>query len=264
MRAGAAIAGWTATVLAGAAAALPAELAPHRAYYELVLAGESSHLIDAEGAFAVEWQAHCEGVAGRQRLWFVGRLPDGGAFDYDVRFTTFESADDRHMRFSMRSYQEGDLIEEFRGQARMPEDGGAGRATYTVPAGVEMRLPPNTLFPTRHVERLIERAEAGAPVDSFGLFDGAGVGSDALSFVTAAIGEPVPPAPDATGQSERAWPVALAYHPVAEGDGGTPLFELSFQLTADGVMRDVVLDYGAFALKARLDRLERLTSPECG
>ncbi len=264
MRAGAAIAGWAAAVVAGSAAAVPAELAPHRAYYELVLAGESSQLVDAEGAFAVEWRAHCEGVSGRQRLWFVGRLPGGGAFDYDVRFSTFESADDRHMRFSMRSYQGGELIEEFRGQARMPDDGGAGRATYTVPAGVEMRLPPDTLFPTRHVERLIERAEAGAPVDSFGLFDGAGVGSDALAFVTAAIGEPVASAPEATADAARAWPVALAYHPVAEGEGGTPLFELSFELSAEGVMRDVVLDYGAFALEARLDRLERLTPPECG
>jgi hypothetical protein len=244
-----------------AATAARAGLVPHRAFYELALAGDSGDLVAAEGAYAVEWRAHCEGMASRQRLWFVGRLPGGGTLDYDVRFSTFESRDGRNMRFSMRSYQGDALVEEFRGHARMPAAGGAGRATYTVPEGVEMRLPPGTVFPKRHVDRLIRRAEAGDPVATFTLFDGAGVGADALSVVTAAIGEPVPLAADARG--ERAWPVALAYHPLAEGSTDTPIFELAFELATDGIMREVVLDYGAFALEANLQRLERLDAPSC-
>jgi len=251
--------GLLAGLVASAAAAAPAQIMPHRALYELGLAGRTSTLVDADGAFAVEWRAQCEGIASRQRLWFVGSLPGGGELDYDVRFTTWESADDRRMRFSMRSYQDGRVVEEFRGQARMPEDGGPGRATYTVPKGVEMRLPPETLFPTAHMERLIDEAAAGAAVVSAALFDGAGVGSEALTFVTAAIGDPVAPR-DEIG---RAWPMALAYHALAEGGTDTPLFELSFELSEAGVMRHVRLDYGAFALKAELERFERLSPPRC-
>ena len=243
----------------GAAVAMPAGLEPHRAFYELALAGDSSALVDAEGAFAVEWRAQCGGVTSRQRLWFVGGLPGGGEFDYDVRFSTWEATDERRMRFSMRSFQDGSLIEEFRGHARMPEGGGAGRAVYTVPAGVEMRLPPDTLFPTAHLEELIDEAVAGSSVASAALFDGAGIGSDALTLVTAAIGDPVPSPSD----EERIWPMALAYHTLAEGDVEAPLFELSFELSEAGVMRHVLLDYGAFALSAELERFERLARPDC-
>jgi len=246
-------------VFAGAAAAAPADITPHRAFYELHLAGRSSTLVDAEGALAVEWRAQCGGVASRQRLGFVGSLLGGGELDYDVRVSTWEAADDRRMRFSMRSYQGGRLVEEYRGQARMPEGGGPGRATYTVPAGVEMRLPPDTLFPTGHMEQLIDQAAAGAAVASTALFDGAGVGRDALTFVTAAIGDPIPPADD----GDQAWPMALAYHALAEGDADAPLFELSFDLSDEGVMRNVVLDYGPFALRARLTRFQRLSPPRC-
>jgi hypothetical protein len=245
--------------VASAAVAAPAQIVAHRALYELGLAGRTSALVDADGAFAVEWRVQCEGVASRQRLWFVGSLPGGGKLDYDVRFSTWESADDRRMRFSMRSYQDGSLIEEFRGQARMPEGGGPGRATYTVPKGVEMRLPPDTLFPTAHMERLIDEAAAGSAVASAALFDGAGVGSEALTLVTAAIGDPVA----AEDEAKRAWPMALAYHALAEGDTDAPLFELSFQLSEAGVMRQVRLDYGAFALEAELERFERLSPPRC-
>ncbi len=251
--------GLLAGIVAGAGIAAPAQLTPHRAFYELGLAGRTSALVDADGAFAVEWRTQCEGVASRQRLWFVGSLPGGGELDYDVRFSTWESADDRRMRFSMRSYQDGSLVEEFRGQARMPEGGGPGRATYTVPEGVEMRLPPDTLFPTAHMERLIDEAAAGAAVSSSALFDGAGIGDEALTFVTAAVADPVA----AEGGDEQAWPMALAYHALAEGDADTPLFELSFELSEAGVMRHVLLDYGAFALRADLERFERLNRPRC-
>jgi hypothetical protein len=246
-------------LFAGTAAAAPADIVPHRAFYELRLAGRSSTLVDADGALAVEWRAQCGGVASRQRLGFVGSLLGGGELDYDVRVSTWEAADDRRMRFSMRSFQNGRLMEEYRGQARMPEGGGPGRATYTVPAGREMRLPPDTLFPTAHMEQLIDEAAAGAAVASAALFDGAGVGGDALTFVTAAIGDPLPSPAD----GEQAWPMALAYHTFAEDEGEAPLFELSFQLSDEGVMRNVVLDYGPFALRARLTRFERLSAPRC-
>jgi len=247
-----------------AASALPvaaAKLAPHRALYELSVADRGGSLIEARGAFAVEWRVQCEGITSQQHLWFVGRIEGGGEFDYDARFSTWESLDRRQMRFSMRSYQGGELVEEFRGQARMPADEAAGRATYTEPEGVEMTLPPETVFPTRHLEALIDRASAGERLARFEVFDGAGVGDDALSLVTAVIGDPV--TITAAPAEGRAWPMALAYHSLADDAAETPLFELSFALTADGVMHDVLMDYGGFALRARLEEFTRLSRPDC-
>ena len=236
-----------------------AQIAPHRAFYELTLAARAGPFVDAAGAFAVEWRARCEGTIGRQRLRFAGDLHGGGAFDYDIRLSTFESADHRRFRFSMRSHRGDELVRELRGEAELAGDGTPGRAVYAVPAGEEIPLPADTLFPTAHLERLIDTAAAGAKVASATVFDGADVGSEALNLITAAIGEPI----DAPEGGARAWPMALAYHPATPGEGGAPLFELSFALSEVGVMRDVVLDYGAFALEGTLTRLERLNLPRC-
>ncbi len=251
-------------VLAGTVAAFAlvpqaaAQLAPHRAFYELSLADMRGALSDARGAFAIEWRHACEGYTSSQRLWFVGRTDDGRTFDYDVRFSTWESADSTEMSFSMRTFAAGRLVEEVRGDAAVPADGSPGVAVYKEPRDLEVALPPGTLFPSRHLERLIEGADQGKRMVSVDLFDGAGTGEEALAKVTAVIGEPR----DAGG--ERSWPMALAYHDVAEDAIGTPQFELSFDLTARGVMRRAVLDYGDFALEAELDRIEMLMPAVCG
>ncbi len=241
------------------AAPAAAQLAPHRAVYELSLEATSPGLADAHGAFAIEWRQACSGTASQQRLWFVGRTQDGGTFDYDVRFATWESNDSSTLRFTMRSFAAGELVEEFRGTASMPNGGGPGGAVYTLPEGLEVRLPPGTVFPTRHLEQLIAAARAGERVTTSDLFDGAGDADDALAAVTAVIGDRVA----AEAAADEAWPVALAYHPLRADDVGMPAFELSFDLTGRGVMRRVVLDYGDFALRARLDEIEMLTPQAC-
>lgn len=237
-----------------------AQLAPHRAFYDLTLAEAAGGLVDARGAFAVEWRAACAGTTSRQRLWFVGQTDEGGTFDYDVRFSTWESADHARMRFSMRGFAGGTMVEEFRGTASMPSDGGAGRAVYSVPEGVEVALPPGTVFPTEHIDRLIALARDRERIVTFALFDGAGGIDDALAEVTAVIGDAKS---TARMGAEPAWPMALAYYPIAADDVETPEFEISFDLTARGVMERVVLDYGDFALRARLDELELLSRPHC-
>ncbi len=255
-------------VAATAAVALPveangAELSPHRAFYELNLAEVRGFVTDVRGAFAVEWRHACEGYTSEQRLWFVGRTDDGGSFDYDVRFSTWESADNRQMRFAMRSFAGGRLVEEVRGSAELPADGGPGRAVYTEPGNFEMQLPAGTVFPSEHMARLIDHAKSGDRVVSVDLFDGAGAGDDALAKVTAVIGDPLE-AKEQDTTLPRAWPMALAYHELVETEGlGTPVFELSFDLTADGVMRRALLDYGEFALDAELDQIEMLNQPVC-
>ena len=260
-------AAFTASLPMGSASA---QLLPHRAFYELSLAERRGYVADARGAFAIEWQRACDGFISHQRLWFVGSTDEGGSFDYDVRFSTWESADNTQMRFVMRSFAGGRLIEEFNGRAEVPADGGPGRAVYTEPGAFEIALPPGTVFPSRHIEALIEHALDGSRVASFDLFDGAGTGDDALAKVTAVIGDPLV-APRAGDGEERAadgvtpaWPIALAYHTLHESDGlGTPLFELSFDLTAEGVMRRATLDYGDFALDAELDEIEMLKAVPC-
>ena len=115
------------------------------------------------------------------------------------------------------------------------------------------------------MRRLIESAERGDVVVSHDLFDGSGL--EGLSRVTAVIGRsevaerPSPDDAEGTGAA-RTWPVSLAYHPEA-GVDDMPSFEISFDLTERGVLHDLVLDYGDFALKAEMEQLETFPEPVC-
>ncbi|TVQ37426.1 MAG: DUF1849 family protein [Geminicoccaceae bacterium] len=240
-----------------------AQLTPHRALYQLSLAEAGGGLAQASGAFAIEWRAGCEGYTTQQRLWFQGATDDGGLFDSDVRFSSWESADRTTLRFTMRSFAQGEVVEEFRGTATVPGDGMPGVAVYVLPEAGEMVLPPSTIFPTEHLRQLLATAKAGGQVVSHDVFDGSGHALDALAAVTAIIGQPSFPLEDEDEGELESWRVALAYHDPSDFDAGVPVFELRFVLTEKGLMHDVHLDYGDFALKAKLDQMAWLPWPEC-
>ncbi len=253
----------SAAVLGSAAPALaaPVDLLSHRAAYRLSLAdaGAVGGLSAVRGALVMEWRASCEGWLSNQQLGFVAEAAEGPGFSYDVRFSSWESVDNRKLRFNVRTRDDTGAAEDVRGQATLDGPGGAGVVNYAEPEVSVVTLPKGTLFPTEHVRSLIRAAEAGQRVVSHDVFDGSG--PDALTRVTAVIGD-ARPARDAEAGGERVWPVNLAYYSLSEPDG-TPSFELAFEMAADGVLYDVTLDYGDFKLKADLERMERFDAPSC-
>jgi hypothetical protein len=139
-----------------------------------------------------------------------------------------------------------------------------GLASFSTPQEKEVKLPPGTVFPTDHLRRLLAGARAGVQFVSHDVFDGWGF--DSLTQITSAIGSPrkiEARADDATdGSAERAWPVSMAYYNV-EHPTDMPEFEASFLLGENGVLRDLILDYGDFSLDAKLEKLELLDRPKC-
>jgi hypothetical protein len=257
------LAGAALAVAAGAVGAAPVELVSHRASYRLSLAeaAAASGLSGVQGGLVIEWRAACDGWISNQRLGFVADTTEGTGFSYDVRFSSWESLDDTRLRFNVRTFDDGSVTEEFRGQAALEAPGARGIVRYTVPDREPLELPAGTLFPTEHVRRLIQAARSGAFVLTHEVFDGSG--PEGLTRVTAVIGRPktVQPAPDRP--AEQVWPVSLAYHSL-KGSAETPDFEIAFDLTQGGVLYDVVLNYGDFTLKAELEQLETFPPPLCG
>ena len=248
--------------LGSAAADARVDLLSHRAVYRLSLvdSDRSIGVTSVDGGLVLEWRASCEGSISNQRIGFVASLGDGPGFVYDVRFSSWESPDNTRLRFNVRSFDDGHLFEEYRGEAKLDGKGGAGHASFVAPADEEIELPRGTLFPTEHMRRLVESAERGDVVVSHDLFDGSGL--EGLSRVTAVIGRAQAaerPSPD---DAERSWPVSLAYFTTA-GVDDLPSFEIMFDLTERGVLHDLVLDYGDFALKAEMEQLETFPAPDC-
>jgi hypothetical protein len=247
--------------------ALPAAatLEPHVASYRLALARSPDlgmPFIEVRGGLVIEWRLACDGWLSRQRLAFVGTLGEGGSLSHDVRFSSWEALDGSRLRYSYRSYGDSELQEDFRGEAHLDPSGG-GVASFAEPNEREIRLPPDTMFPTAHIEEVLAQARAGERFVSHEVFDGAGF--DSLTQITSVIGQPqrVEPMVQNHGGSARAWRVSMAYYDLQEGSSDTPKFEAAFLLGENGVIRDVVLDYGEFQLEATLEKLELLDRPAC-
>ena len=152
------------------------------------------------------------------------------------------------------------MAEEFRGEATLDRPDGSGSVHYAVPNTDTLDLPAGTLFPTEHIRRLIQAARERRSVVANEVFDGSG--PDALTRVTAVIGDARQQAATGDQPAGVRWPVSLAYYDLKDANS-TPQFELSFDLADNGVLYNVMLNYGDFALKADLEKVDTFAAPVC-
>jgi len=244
-------------------------LAPHRATYEMKLsvARPNSGIVEVNGNMVLETVDSCEGWNVRQRIKLTFLRNDGEEFETDSSFTSYESKDGLNLSFSVRNVQNDEVEEELRGQASLEGIGGKGRASFTLPEPRSFELPAGTLFPTSHLALIIKHARQGDKSVSYKVFDGARL--DGAFQVNAVIGRPPQPvagAPAVRGDvsllRQPAWGVRFAFF--ASGDqGAPPEYELALDLLANGVARSMLLDYGDFAVDARLTQIQALPRPKC-
>jgi hypothetical protein len=243
-------------------------LVPHRATYDMKLsvARANSGIADVNGRMVLETVDSCDGWEVKQRIKLKFLRNDGEEFDTDSTFTSYETKDGLGLRFSVRNIQDNEVEEELRGQADLEGQGGKGRASFTLPEIRSFELPAGTLFPTTHLARIIRHARNGDKSATYYVFDGARL--DGAFQVNAVIGK----APRASGtpirgdvallRNQPSWSVRLAFF--AAGDqGANPEYELALDLLANGIARSMVLDYGDFAVDARLVQLQALPRPRC-
>ncbi len=125
-------------------------------------------------------------------------------------------------------------------------------------------MPPGMLFPSAHTIFLIDKARAGEVFISKQIFDGATVEGPVL--VSAVIGPKLTPDAEAAKKSplldRPGWRVRLAFFP-ADPKAEKPDYELGMLLLDNGVSKDMVIDYGDYAIHATLDDIEPLPKPGC-
>jgi len=244
-------------------------LVPHRATYDMKLsvARPNSGIIEVNGRMVLEMVDSCDAWEVKQRIKLKFLRNDGEEFDTDSSFTSYETKDGLGLRFSVRNIQDQEVEEELRGHADLDSTGGKGRASFSLPEARSFDLPAGTLFPTTHLALIIRHARDGDKSVSYSVFDGARL--DGAFTVNAVIGKPprgLSPAVRgdvALLRGQQAWGVRLAFF--AAGDQGTanPEYELALDLLANGIARSMLLDYGDFAVDARLVQIQALPRPRC-
>lgn len=250
----------TALPRAGVAAA---GLLPHVAYYNLTKkrADQSSGIAAVKGRMQIRFNIFCDGFEVDQYLGFRVMSNDASQLEHLAYLSSFEDVDGRKFKFDARAYEDRRLAEELGGIASLKE-AGPGETRYTRPAPLTETLPENTLFPVKHLQAIIEAARAGRRSLRSTVFDGSS--KDNPYEISTFIG-PGSRSGDADVGALRGrtfWPVRLAYYKV-----GTvtlsPEFEMSAHIYDNGVIGDMVYDYGNFAINVTLEQIETLNKPDC-
>ena len=243
-----------------------AEINAHRALYTMSLGATrtDSGVTGAHGAMAYQWGETCDGWTVEQRYKLTLSYAESQDVVIVSNFVTWESKDGLHYRFNQKETRNGTVDTEIRGEAELDGPGKGGTITFEKPNAQTMKLPPGALFPSAHTILLLQKAQAGENFVSRQVFDGATV--EGAVLVTAAIGGKVAPDPKdplkAAVLQHTGWRVRLAFFP-ADVTEEKPDYELGMLLLDNGVSRDMLIDYGDYTIKAKLDSIEALPKPTC-
>jgi hypothetical protein len=245
-------------------------LAPHRAAYELTLLNTRGKAISAaSGRIALEFTGNaCEGYATSFRQ--VTQISDGEGQSQtsDMRITSFEGGDGKSLRFNAEKRNNNARPEITAGQAERADDGGLS-IDIKEPKINKIDVDGIASFPTDHMIKLIAAAKKGDRLLELRIYDGSD-GGEKIYDTTAVIGGLIPETGRAVEEpSEKAglkpmarWPVSISYFEPGNGER-TPVYVLSFDLFENGVSGALKLNFGDFALKGEMKRLEILKETEC-
>jgi EipB-like len=258
------------TALAQTSPVLP--LAAHRAAYDISLVDPSGATpssaqapVAAAGLIAYEFRGSpCEGYTSNFRQMTQMERSEGEPVSMQVNAMSFEEAGWKSMRFQIDSQGAQDTPPVAGTATRSVDDD--LRVVLTKPKAQTLNFGREVLFPTQHIEHLIEAAKHGGGPIQARVYDGSDTGAKIFTTLSVVGKEATKPAEDAESASAlsgiRRWPVVISYFNEAATDA-PPEYTLSFDLYENGVSGSLKLDYGAFALHARLRKLEILPTPAC-
>jgi hypothetical protein len=256
----------------------PIELAPHRAIYDMTLvkAAASANVGEVRGRMVFDFSGSvCEGYTLNMRLVTEIVDRDGKSSVNDLRSTTWEHAKGEKFRFNSSQYLNQRLGEQVMGVASRGKEAGVNIA-IDKPKKRQVKMPAGALFPTQHSIAILDAAQAGRSIVQADIYDGTEKG-DKYYETTTFIGKALQPgsgseAIKSVPNAEKldglvSWPVTISYYESPTGkkmrDEGTPSYELSFRLYANGVSRRLQIDYGTFSIAGELSRIDFSEPAKC-
>ena len=249
-------------------------LAPHRAVYDLkLLKSHGKRSIEAvRGRILYDFTGSaCEGYALQFRQVSEIDSGEGKMALSDLRAATWEDGDAKSFRFNSENKVNERVVDTVDGSAG--RDGSGVSVKLSKPAPKSFDLDAKIVFPTEHVRRVIEAAEAGKQLLELSVFDGSESGDKVFSTL-AVIGNVIAPgeklpddaaAGNATLAALKRWPVTISYFDQSAAKTGeqTPAYAIGFELYENGISRALSLDYGDFVVSGTMSQLELKDAATC-
>lgn len=241
------------------------ELASHRAVYSVSLAVSSNTVAvtAASGQVAYGVEKVCGGWLTAQTGTMNLQLSSGEVMPQTLHYSSWEADNGHQYRFSVKT--EGNGEEVILGTAQI-SPGADGTANFSRPEATQFTLPQGTLFPVSHTEFAIEAARAGNTQAETYIFEGTQVEGAKLliAFISPLSNEAKAVQEKLGGEllSRSGWNFRLAYFD-PKSQTGEPLYEVEADLLDNGVALRWILDYEAYAVEMKLNKIERLVKPDC-
>ena len=245
-------------------------MAPHKAIYDIKMVSRHSgaQVLNISGQMMFEGKITCDAWTTDHRFKLLYEYADTAPMHITSDFSTYESKDGNDFSFTSRRERNGQLFEEIRGHAALDAQK-KGAAVFSLPDGLKFDLAAETLFPVSHTQTLLQNVSAGKKFFSTTVFDGSD--QEGPVEINAFIGKPVanikaivPPAPaiDNTLISSPAHNVRMAFFPLSKPESEAD-YEMDVVLHDNGIISDMLIDYGDFSVTQRLVALEKLANPPC-
>jgi hypothetical protein len=236
-------------------------MAAHRAAYRLTLdhARQNSEVTQATGAMLFEVRDACDGWTTRQRLTISVVNRAGDTVETGSDYSTWESKDGLHLRFTLTQTAQGAVTQRVAGEAEVNGDKG-GTVNYQEPAAEQVTLPAGTILPMAHTIRTLGLAHAGQKMLVTPLFDGttAEGAQDSTTLLSPWTAPGTSPRfPLLANQASARMRIAF-FNRDASAGAGTPEYEVGLRYFANGVADEMKMDFGDFVLDGKMESLEPL------
>ncbi|MGH1375347.1 MAG: EipB family protein [Alphaproteobacteria bacterium] len=245
-----------------------AGLTPHKALYEIKLLSKksSAKVSNIHGKMFYEWQPSCDAWITNHRFDVTYEYIEAPAMRITSNFSTYEAYDGKSFNFSSERKSEGILLEEIRGSVSVNDNGQVDEAVYTIPEDLVFDLPEGTLFPMAHTLGVLDKIKNGQKIYSVTLFDGSD--NEGPVDVNSVIGKPrvfkkddkttdIKHDIDMAMVNAKGWNIRLAFFPLNTYESASD-YEMSVLFHENGVISNMEVDYGDFAVTQKLLAVEPL------
>lgn len=245
-----------------------AELAPHRATYQLSLSQSRLEvpLSEVSGVMTLSLAAGCEAWTLRQDLDLRAVAEGGQVVALRIQGEWTESLDGKRLSFLHRVERDGEVLRDVAGAGVIFDQQRGGVATFTRPSNRDVRLRRGTLFPVSATRHLVDVVGRGVSNHQFFLFDG---GSDSGSYTAVHVlaGHPVALSVEPVGDLDLintpAWRARTSLFAPKSSPSDPPVNETETQTHSNGVVNRMVLSLGALSVLAELREIEALPPGRC-
>ena len=247
------------------------DLATYRALYIFEPAridqSAASKPVDGQLAYEVSG-SECAGYTIDSR--FANRFTDSEQGDrlIDLQSSTYESTDGLQLEVTQKQFVNKDPADDMRISISRRANAEEGTGEIKGRKAKTFKVAKDVLFPTAHQKKLLALAQSGATHDVTNLYDGS---DDVKQYrVVTFIGKrrnagtyemDVKNPVTKSLQDQASWSFQLGYYPLDDVQAETPEFQASFNMYENGVSTEMLFDYGSYAMRGKIMRLE-LTKPD--